>query len=160
MKDVHSELPRKSFSFTKEGMTKLRHRLNAVLKQKTELSVSLRKRDDIERADAITSSEHISKIELAEAEATRLKAILQRAKLITNMKKSKTVRTGSKITLKTDHETFTYTLVCPPEVDPSMNKISDESPLGQALFGKKLGQKLEITTPKGKICRYEIIAVE
>ncbi|RKW02785.1 MAG: GreA/GreB family elongation factor, partial [Candidatus Saccharimonas sp.] len=45
----------------------------------------------------------------------------------------------------------TYTVVGPVEADPLENKISDESPLGQALLGHRAGEQVTITTPKGEI---------
>ena len=42
-----------------------------------------------------------------------------------------------------------YTIVGTTEADPDKNKISDESPIGTALLGKKVGDVVEVTTPGG-----------
>jgi transcription elongation factor GreA len=45
------------------------------------------------------------------------------------------------------------------EADPANKKISPESPLGKRLFGKKVGEKIEVEAPAGKV-EYEILAIE
>lgn len=48
-------------------------------------------------------------------------------------------------------EEMEYTIVGSTESDPSKNKISDESPIGRALLGKKIGDTVEAETPGGTI---------
>jgi len=55
-------------------------------------------------------------------------------------------------------EEETYELVGPGEEDPFNNKILTTSPIGQGLLGRKLGEKVEIAVPKGKI-HYQIIGI-
>ena len=73
---------------------------------------------------------------------------------------NKKVDAGSIVTLK-DQETkiITYTIVGPLESDPASGKISIESPLGQALIGKKKGDKVQVTLPSGK-ASFEITKIE
>ena len=63
-----------------------------------------------------------------------------------------------KFVLKTDKTNVCYTVVGPVEADPIEGKISNKSPIGEALFGKKVGEKVEIKTPKGSIV-YEIASI-
>jgi transcription elongation factor GreA len=49
-------------------------------------------------------------------------------------------------------------VVGPVEANPAEGKISNESPIGVALMGKKVGDKATVTTPKGDI-NYSIVAV-
>ena len=68
---------------------------------------------------------------------------------------------GATITLK-DEKTgneVTYMLVSTDEADFSENKISTESPVGKAMLGKKVGEKVEATVPAGSL-KYEIIAID
>ena len=51
-----------------------------------------------------------------------------------------------------------YHVVGPVEADPLEGKISNESPIGLALMGKKIGDTATITTPKGEI-KYEVVSV-
>ena len=65
---------------------------------------------------------------------------------------------GSVVTVRDDDEDWEFTLVSPVEANPSRDKISDESPVGEALIGKKVGDAVSVTTPAGKT-RYEIVAI-
>ena len=50
-------------------------------------------------------------------------------------------------------------VVGPVEADPLAGKISNESPVGRALLGKRKGEMVEVTVPAGKI-RYNILQVK
>ena len=66
---------------------------------------------------------------------------------------------GSVVTVKDDtDEDWEFTMVSPVEADPGQEKISDESPVGEALFGKKVGDTVTVTVPAGKT-RYTVIAI-
>lgn len=67
---------------------------------------------------------------------------------------------GSTVTVKDIEfdETETYRIVGTVEADPMQNKISNESPVGASLLGKKAGQTVNVLTPAGMI-QYEIIEV-
>jgi transcription elongation factor GreA len=56
---------------------------------------------------------------------------------------------------KATHE---YTIVGPAEVDPKVGRISNESPVGQALLGKGVGEEVQIKVPKG-VVRYTITKI-
>ncbi len=65
---------------------------------------------------------------------------------------SKEVRVGSTVSLKThDNKRRKYQLVGAAETNPSEGRISDESPLGQALLGKKRGETVTIQAPGGVV---------
>lgn len=66
---------------------------------------------------------------------------------------------GSRVELTVGGKTVTYTVVGPVEADPLEGKISNESPIGVALFGKKVGDTASITTPKGEVT-YTVSQVE
>lgn len=61
------------------------------------------------------------------------------------------VKVGSSVTVKTDSKSSTYTIVGSNEADPSNGKISNESPLGEALLGRKVGDKISVRTPGGEV---------
>jgi transcription elongation factor GreA len=66
---------------------------------------------------------------------------------------------GSIVTVRDDTaEDWEFTLVSPVEANPIKDKISDESPVGEALFGKKVGDAVTVTVPAGK-SRYEIVGI-
>ena len=70
------------------------------------------------------------------------------------------VHIGSHVTVRdleeqTDEE---YLFVGATEADPVKNRISNESPVGKALMGAKVGQQVEVTAPVGKI-RLEVVKI-
>lgn len=94
---------------------------------------------------------------LVESRIAEIEDILQNAELIKTSRKS-TVSLGSKVELKNGTKKVIYHVVGPVEADPLEGKISNESPIGQALMGKKVGDKVTVETPKGEI-KYEVVAV-
>ncbi|KKS95673.1 MAG: transcription elongation factor GreA [Microgenomates group bacterium GW2011_GWC1_43_13] len=69
------------------------------------------------------------------------------------------VGVGTKVTVKVNGVETAFDIVGEWEADPVNKKISHESPLGVALAGKKVGEKVEVEAPAGNI-QYEILAVE
>ena len=94
---------------------------------------------------------------LVESRIAEIEDILLNAELIKASKSSKVIL-GSKVELKTGKKTVTYSVVGPVEADPLEGKISNESPIGVALMGKKVGDSVTIKTPKGEIS-YEIVKI-
>ena len=94
---------------------------------------------------------------LVESRIAEIEDILLNAELIKATKSSK-ITLGSVVELKTGSKTVKYTVVGPVEADPLAGRVSNESPIGVALMGKKVGDHAVITTPKGEI-DYEIVAV-
>ncbi len=87
---------------------------------------------------------------LLETRVIEIEDILQHASII-KAADTTVVGLGSAVELKNSDRTVTYTVVGPVEADPMEGKISDESPIGQALMGKKVGDEVTISTPKGEI---------
>ena len=87
---------------------------------------------------------------LVESRIAEIEDILQNAEIIKASHKT-TVGLGSKVELKNGSHSIEYHIVGPVEANPVEGKISNESPLGVALMGKKEGEKATVTTPKGEI---------
>lgn len=73
---------------------------------------------------------------------------------------TKIVNIGNMVTVYDEEfdEEVTYTIVSKVEVDTSKNKISNESPLGAALIGKKKGETVSFKTPGG-ISKLKILGI-
>jgi len=70
------------------------------------------------------------------------------------------VQVGTRITIQEEGEDpETYLMVGANEADPRNGRISNESPIGQALFGKKVGETAIANTPGGKI-HFKILKIE
>ncbi len=72
---------------------------------------------------------------------------------------SKAVSLGSKVKLESQKQTVEYSVVGTEEVDSLAGKISHESPLGQALLGREIGEIIEVNAPMGVI-KYKIIDIK
>jgi len=94
---------------------------------------------------------------LIETHIAEIENILMNFEIIKNGKKSK-VALGSKVELRTVKQHVIYTIVGPVEANPLEGKISNESPIGKALFGMKIGDKVVVPTSKGEIS-YEIVNI-
>ncbi len=89
---------------------------------------------------------------------THIEQILKNA-VIMDTQVGNLVHVGSTVTLmkKGSKEEVTYALVGSEEADAMSGKISNESPLGQAIIGKKKGDKVVVHAPKGEI-EYTIVS--
>ena len=86
-----------------------------------------------------------------ETRISEIEDILKNASIIEHTKSSK-VTVGATVVLKSDKgKTVSYAIVGSVEADPLEGKISDESPIGQALLNKKVGETASIKTPGGEV---------
>jgi transcription elongation factor GreA len=91
---------------------------------------------------------------MLESRIRDIESTLRNAQLVDDSaNRGSVVSIGSSVSVVEDgtSDLETYRIVGGPEADPSKNKISNESPLGQALLGKKKGQKVKIQTPDGQL---------
>jgi len=96
-----------------------------------------------------------------EARIKEIDAMLRSSIIVdTSGRGTKVIRVGTTFTVEDiDKKKKTkYTLVSPSEANPSEGKVSDASPLGRAILGKKAGQKATANTPRGKT-NYKITSI-
>ncbi len=95
-----------------------------------------------------------------EDRVNQIEYMLQSAVVVKKHKSNK-VEIGTNVLVKKEgsKETITYSIVGSEEADMSLNKISNKSPLGEALFGKAKGDSVSITTPKGLV-KYTIVDIQ
>jgi transcription elongation factor GreA len=96
-----------------------------------------------------------------EGRIKRLEDLLQRAQVIQRPNGSDTVFLGSHVTVSEDGgPTEHFEIVGSAEADPSRARISNESPLGRALIGRRKGDVATIRTPDGDSLSFTILAIE
>lgn len=140
---------KKQFHLTQEGYDELAAELKTLVDGRSKLAEDIataRSQGDL----AENAEYHAAKDEQGRQEARieEIENILQYAKIITAPKDDNKVRLGSTVKLKSeDGKTKEFQVVGTVEADPLNGKISDESPIGKALMGKKEGEEVEITTP-------------
>ena len=75
--------------------------------------------------------------------------------------KTDTVGVGTKVTLQDmqSGDMLQYAIVGSAEADPSSHKLSNESPVGRAIMGRKPGDKVTVAVPQGSM-KFKILAIE
>ena len=99
---------------------------------------------------------------LLEHRIALLEERLRDAKVINKKDVAKdVVSVGSKVKLRDidAKQTVEYHIVGSAEADPAANKLSNESPVGKAIIGKKKGEVVEVAAPRGKL-RYKIMEIK
>jgi transcription elongation factor GreA len=88
-----------------------------------------------------------------EGRIAELEVTLRRAVIIEKSELNGMVQIGNTVTIREDgtQEDETYMIVGSAEANAAEGKISNESPIGRALLGKKKGDKIKVETPDGKI---------
>jgi transcription elongation factor GreA len=149
---------KKMYQITDEGKKELEAELEELKGRRGDIADKIAEARDF--GDLSENAEYDSAREeqgLLESRIAEIEDILLNAEIIKAGKSSKVVL-GSKVELKTGSKTVAYYVVGPVEADPLEGKISNESPIGQALMGKKVSDSVTINTPKGEIV-YEIIKI-
>jgi transcription elongation factor GreA len=143
---------------TPEGKIEAERELAELKAKRLDLAVKLKEAvsmgDLKENADYHDTREQMG---LTDARINRLDEILRTAVLIESDGSTDEVRLGSKVTIREDgsDDDETYTIVGAAEANPGEGKISQKSPIGAALLGKKKGQKVKVETPEGTI-KFEV----
>lgn len=146
---------------TAEGLKKIEEKLEH-LKSVRRREVAERIKQAIEFGDISENSEYEdAKNEQAfiEGEILTLESMLRNAKLI-EKGATDVVAVGSTVVLKDLEfgDELEYTIVGSAEADPTEARISNESPVGAAILGQKVGSIVEVNVPAG-ILKYEIVAL-
>ena len=98
---------------------------------------------------------------VVEARIADLEATLKVARVIDDSELSgDTVSIGMNVTIQEEgEEPESYDITGSTEADPVNGKISDESPIGAALIGHSVGDKVDITLPSGAVVQYEVMEI-
>lgn len=153
----------KQIILTVEGLKKIEHKLDH-LKSVRRREVAERIKQAIEFGDISENSEYEdAKNEQAfiEGEIITLEKMLRNSKVIDEGAiDTEVVSLGTTVILRDLEfgDELEYTLVGSAEADPTELKISNESPVGQAILGQKVGSVVEVNVPAG-ILKYEIMNI-
>ena len=142
--------------FTLNGLKKLKQEFKELKEEKRSYLVK-RITQAREMGDLSENSEYASareELSMLDGRLKKIENLLRKAKVIKKNNK-KGVSLGSEVLIRVNKKTYTFIIVGEWEADPLKKKISHKSPLGKALLGKKVGEKVEIKAPVGTIV-YEI----
>ncbi|HMZ06615.1 MAG TPA: transcription elongation factor GreA [Anaerolineales bacterium] len=140
---------------TKEGYQKLQEELDHLRTTKRQ-EVAERLHEAMEGGELIENAEYeAAKNEQAfvEGRIQELELLLATAQIIEDNgkhKKTDSIQVGTKVTIKEGNfEAETFTIVGAAEANPRDGKISNESPIGKAILGRKVGDTVKVETPGG-----------
>lgn len=139
----------KNVIITAEGRAELERELESLIARRPEITEKIataRSYGDLSENEDYSAARGEQKV--VEGRILEIQEILKHAKIIRAGKKTK-VAMGATVTIESDGKTQTYTVVGAVEANPLEGKISDESPIGKALMGQKVGDT--ITLPNRKV---------
>lgn len=150
---------KKAYQITAAGKTELQKELDELKSRRSTIASKIADARDYgdlsENAEYSAAREEQGQVEGRIAE---IEEILQNASLIKSKVNGK-VEVGNTVELQLDGgKKVAYTVVGSVEADPLEGRISNESPIGQALMGKKVGDNVSIKTPSGE-ASYKLVAI-
>ncbi len=146
---------------TKEGLSKLQQELKE-LNENKKLEAVERLQKARGMGDLSENSEYTAaKEELAfvDERIQEIEEIIKHAEIVTNHANRQEISLGSKVTIDLNGQKETFYLVGEYEADPLKKKLSNTSPIGKALVGKRVGNTVEVDVPAGKSI-YKILEIE
>jgi transcription elongation factor GreA len=148
---------------TREGLERLQAELTH-LRTDRRREVADRIQQSRERGGTVSNAEYeeaINERSFVEGRIQALDNMISNAVLIEeDQGQRESVGVGAKVTVRNPQgKPATYTITGITESDPAQGKISNVSPIGKSLLGKKVGEIAEVSAPSGKI-QLEIIAIE
>jgi transcription elongation factor GreA len=150
---------KKLFNLTQAGVDELKEEHEGLVSQRS--GIAQRIKEARELGDLSENAEYQSAREeqdRLEARIAELEHILQNVQIIKIAKSNGKIRLGSQVELKGSGKTEHFQIVGTMEADPLNGKISDESPIGQALIGRSKDETVEIKLGN-QVTKYKIVEV-
>ncbi|MEK7594785.1 MAG: transcription elongation factor GreA [Patescibacteria group bacterium] len=151
---------KKLFRLTQAGVNELQAELDTLIGKRTGIAEAIRYAREL--GDLSENAEYQSaraEQERHEARISEIENILQSVEIIKKPRGDSKVQLGSVVKLKgVGGKAKEFQVVGTVEADPLNGKISDESPIGQALLGQKVGETIEIATPSDTSA-YKIVSI-
>jgi transcription elongation factor GreA len=140
---------------TAEGVEALRQELDHLVNVKRP-ALARRLRKAIQQGDLTENADYIAAKEeqgFLEGRIQQIEAMLRRAVIIEENGPTDQVTLGSRVTLVEEgtDEPEVFRVIGPAEADPANGKVSNESPLGRALLGHRVGDLVTVEAPGGQI---------
>ena len=145
---------------SREGLQKLREELDELVNVRR-AEVASRIHDAKEHGDVTENAEYEdAKNEQAfvEGRIQALSALIKNAVIINENHSTTHVQIGSTVEIESDGSKEKYTIVGSAEASPADGRISNESPVGRALLGRKKGDKVTVSVPAGDSV-YKIVGI-
>ncbi len=149
----------KLFRLTAAGIQELEDELASLIAKRGPIAEAIKSAREL--GDLAENAEYQAarqEQERTESRISEVEHILRNAELIKESKDGSKVHLGSRVTLSNGGKKKEFQVVGTVEADPLEGKISDESPLGKAVIGKKVGDEVEIVTP-AETATYKVVEI-
>lgn len=152
---------KKEYFLTKDGVEKLKEELEDLTgNQRQKIAVKLREAKEYgDLSENIQWDDAKDQQAFIEGRIAEIEHILKHAQIIESKGKRDAVDLGCKVHVELEEGKQVYTIVGSTEANPEQGKISNESPIGRALMGKRPGEEVEVAVPSGSIV-YKILKIE
>lgn len=145
---------------TKEGHQKLqKERDELVARKRPEAIDRLQKArsmgDLSENSEYSAAKENLA---FVEGRIQEIEELLKNVEIVNNEKNYEYVSLGDTVKVRLDGQEESFDIVGEYEAEPLKKKLSQSSPIGKALLGKKVGETVEVETPAGKVC-YQVLEI-
>lgn len=145
---------KKLFRLTQSGLDEIKDELNGLLGQRVAIAERIKQARELgdlsENAEYQTAREEQDRLE---ARISELDHVVLNAQIIKKPRSDGKVVLGSTVELKDGGKPKTFQIVGTMEADPLNGKVSDESPIGQALLGKAVGDAVKLNEHTYKIAK-------
>lgn len=154
-------LLKKDFYLTDDGVAKLKAELDDLVhNQRQKVAIRLKEAKEYgDLSENIQWDDAKDQQAFIEGRIAEIEHILKHSVAISLPKNSDAVSLGSTVHLELEGGRQKYTIVGSTEANPEEGKISNESPIGRALLGRKRGEEIEIEVPSGTMV-YKISKIE
>ncbi|HLB45217.1 MAG TPA: transcription elongation factor GreA [Candidatus Limnocylindrales bacterium] len=145
---------------SKEGLEQIRHELGDLVNVRR-AEIATRIHEAKEHGDITENAEYEdAKNEQAfvEGRIQALSALIKNAVVIEESHSSTHVQIGSTVTISSKDGKESFTIVGSAEAAPADGRISNESPVGRALLGRKKGEEVTVSVPAGDY-KYKILSI-
>lgn len=145
---------------TREGFAKLKAELKQLkLVKRKEIATRIQEAKELgDLSENAEYSEAKSEQGFIEGRIIELENTLKNAVVISEDRAGGVVTVGSQLKVKTETGELSFTIVGSNEADPGKGLISNESPLGQAFLGHRVGDTVEVTVPAGTV-KYRLLSI-
>jgi transcription elongation factor GreA len=152
----------KTLPMTRDGYKRLEKELEELRVRRREIA------DRIHEARELSTTQNNAEyddakneLELNESRIRTIEQQLQRAVLIDEEQAhhASSVQVGSTVIVSVNGKEQEYTIVGSAEADPTSGRISNESPVGSALLGKRVGDEVQVMAPRG-VVKYKLTRIK
>lgn len=145
---------------TKEGYQKLVDEVyDLKLKQERLITQIEEVAQPDESCEDVLATQLKAELEVVNEKIDQLEEAIEGAQIMNTVSSKDAVCVGCRVKIKISGKTEKeFDIVSPLEADPALNKISDQSPLGLALLGKKIDEEVEVEAPVGRIT-YKVVSI-